>query len=99
MRVVLAIAVVLCACSGQGEDGASNVIVPQAAAAPVSTAFACDPGAAAAPDELRRLTMTQYRNTVRDLTRWALGDALAADVMVTMAVVDAVPVDRREPTS
>jgi uncharacterized protein DUF1592/uncharacterized protein DUF1588/uncharacterized protein DUF1595/uncharacterized protein DUF1585 len=102
MRAVLALAVVLLACSGQAEGGASNVIVPPAAPAPApvatSAAFACDPGAAAAPDELRRLTMTQYRNTVRDLTRWVLGDEASADAVMSMAGIDAVPIDRREST-
>ena len=60
--------------------------------------FACDEGVSEAPEGLRRLTMTQYRNTIRDLTRWALGDARDADVVVTMAGLDGVPQDRRQAT-
>lgn len=51
----------------------------------------------AAPDSLRRLTMTQYTNTVRDLVRWALGDGPDADSVIARAALDALPSDRREP--
>jgi len=62
---------------------------------PAPVAFACGDDARSAPDELRRLTMTQYRNTVRDLARWALGDATAADAALALAALDTVPLDRR----
>lgn len=60
--------------------------------------FVCDDNARGEPAELRRLSMTQYRNTVLDLTRWALGDPLEADTIVRLAGLDSVPSDRREPT-
>lgn len=99
----------LCALLGCGGPGAPSAAIAGAAtdastkfehpasAAP-EVAFSCDEPASAAPAELRRLTMTQYRNTVRDLARWALGDPLAAGLVVSSAGLDRVPVDRREPT-
>jgi hypothetical protein len=107
MRALVVCAIVLLGCGDpRGEPGgaiagggadASTELAPQSPSG--QAAFACDQGTTAAPEALRRLTMTQYRNTVRDLVRWALGDPLAADVMVTMAGLDALPVDRREPTA
>jgi hypothetical protein len=106
MRAAPVIAFVLLACSAQSEHGDGDVIVPQAALASVpqgaagAAAFACDQNAsaAAAPEDLRRLTMTQYRNTLRDLTQWALGDAAAADAALSTADLATLPVDRREAT-
>jgi hypothetical protein len=63
------------------------------ARAPVT--FACDESAVGAPIELRRLTMTQYRNTLRDLTRWSLGDAAHADAVLALAGFEALPIDRK----
>lgn len=59
--------------------------------------FGCVEEANAGSSPLRRLTMTQYRNTVRDLIRWALGGALEAEGVVTLSGLDGVPRDRREP--
>ncbi len=59
--------------------------------------FSCDPAAAQTPERLRRLTMTQYRNTVRDLVHWALPDAVEAERVVALAALDELPRDRREP--
>jgi hypothetical protein len=42
--------------------------------------------------------MTQYENTVRDLTRWVLDDPLEAGEVIRLAGLDALPLDRREPT-
>jgi hypothetical protein len=79
--------------------GCSEPVAPSAPALDAGVAtFACHEPAAAAPQGLRRLTMTQYRNTVRDLTRWALGDPLDAEIVVSLAGLDALPTDRREPT-
>lgn len=78
-----------------GEEGARDK-----SAAPASPfAFACDESAAGEAEQLRRLTMTQYRNTLRDLTRWALGDELEAEQALSSCGLDDVPLDRREPTA
>ncbi len=59
--------------------------------------FSCDESASAEPAQLRRLTMTQYRNTVRDLARWSLGDPVLAEQAVNSAGLDSLPRDRRQP--
>ena len=59
--------------------------------------FECDPAAPPKPDGLRRLTMTQYTNTVRDLVHWALPDPAAADAVIAAARLEELPRDRREP--
>lgn len=89
------------ACAYLALLGCSEPAEPEPIAAPAEAgvaSFACDESAATAPEGLRRLTMTQYRNTVRDLTRWALGDPLDAELVVSLAGLDALPVDQREPT-
>lgn len=48
-------------------------------------------------DRLRRLTMTQYANSLRDLVRMALGDGSEADSVIAQAALAALPTDRREP--
>jgi hypothetical protein len=102
--------VLLIACAGGpaagGEPDAASAGAPAAhdaePAAPPNAAgkasFACEPDASAEPAELRRLTMTQYRNTVRDLVRFALGDAQQAERVMALVGLERVPVDRREPT-
>lgn len=80
---------VLLGCSGQAEPNSMLADAPHVS--PVM--FRCDEAARDAPEGLRRLTMTQYKNTVRDLTRWALGDPLEAEVVVTLAGLEAVPLD------
>jgi hypothetical protein len=59
--------------------------------------FQCDPAARPRPDGLRRLTMTQYANTVKDLVHWALPDSAAADAVIAGARLEELPRDRREP--
>jgi hypothetical protein len=81
----------LLGCSGQAQPSGMLVDVDEPQASPVT--FSCDEAARDEPGGLRRLTMTQYKNTVRDLARWALGDPLEADVLVTLAGLDAVPLD------
>jgi hypothetical protein len=61
-------------------------------------AFKCEESTRAEPERLRRLTMTQYRNTLRDLAHWALGDAGEVERVLTSAGLAEVPQDRREPT-
>ena len=70
----------------------------EAVAALAPPKFVCDESQGFGSAPLRRLTMTQYRNTVRDLVRWALLDTSAADRLLLAAELDAVPEDRREPT-
>jgi len=59
--------------------------------------FSCDRLTLPIPERLRRLTMMQYRNTVRDLVHWALPDAADAERVIALAGLDALPRDRREP--
>jgi hypothetical protein len=61
-------------------------------------AFACDENASGQPAELRRLTMTQYRNTLRDLLHSVLPYPSETDAVLSSAGIDAVPLDRREVT-
>jgi hypothetical protein len=100
----LAAVALLLGCVGQAAPDASSepaqppiVSLPPMAAREVP--FACDESAPRAPDGLRRLTMTQYRNSLRDLTRWALGAAQPADAVLALVGLERVPVDRREPTA
>jgi hypothetical protein len=103
MRVRAYACLVLLGCGGQPQPSRplasfdAGAGLPDAPP-PVPASFACDESARAQPERLRRLTMTQYKNTMRDLTRWALGDPLEASVVVTLAGLDTVPLDRREPT-
>ena len=89
-------------CSATVEPSAPAESVPSATDAAGASRevdpFLCDENARAEPDELKRLTMTQYKNTVRDLTRWVLDDPLEAEEVIGMAGLDALPIDRREPT-
>jgi hypothetical protein len=58
--------------------------------------FACDESVKSPEASLRRLTMTQYRNTVRDLVAWVTSDDPDA-LLATNDALDALPEDRREP--
>jgi len=62
------------------------------------TGFACDPAIKPPPDQLRRLTIAQYRNTVASLAAWSLGSAAAAAALMTDLAepLRALPVDHRE---
>lgn len=62
-----------------------------------SDSAACTAALTASPDRLRRLTMTQYANSMRDLVRWVLGDGPDAATVIGLAALDALPSDRREP--
>jgi hypothetical protein len=63
--------------------------------------FACDAGARPPAATLRRLTMSQYRNTLADFVAFATGDASeAAAVLAELSgALGRLPQDRREPTS
>jgi hypothetical protein len=75
------------------DGGPAEVPAPEEAAS-----FVCDENESGHPAELRRLTMTQYRNTLRDLLRLVLDEPGEADALLSSAGLDSVPVDRREPT-
>jgi hypothetical protein len=63
---------------------------------PAPTTFSCNAQAAPAETPLRRLTMAQYRNTVRDLVAaFTANDAGALSAIGT--ALDSLPDDRREP--
>lgn len=89
-RAVLALCAALAACTGEVAAPLGPNQGDLAGASP--TAFACDPGAGAEPSKLRRLSRTQYVNSVRDFVRAALpGDASAWDEIAS--ATDAVPKD------
>jgi hypothetical protein len=59
----------------------------------------CDPSAKPPMARLRRLTTTQYQNTLADLTTWALGDANAGKAALAASPSFAtLPPDEREKT-
>jgi len=75
---------------GTGGAGAGTVTTP--------VNFACDATTKPPVATLRRLTMTQFRNTVADLAAWAVGSAsTGATVMTEIASpLGELPDDRRE---
>jgi Protein of unknown function (DUF1592)/Protein of unknown function (DUF1588)/Protein of unknown function (DUF1585) len=81
------------ACTGCEKDAPPALRDP----APSAAAFECSTAAAAEPAVLRRLTMTQYRNTLRDLVRWLLNDEVESSRVLAQAALDDLPYDRREP--
>lgn len=86
--------------SGNADGGTASAIAAGASSAG-TPAFDCDAAARPPVASLRRLTMSQYRNTVADFVAFATGSATE-----TAAVLDEIsgplgrlPADRREPTS
>jgi hypothetical protein len=80
-------------CLGGSKPGTSG-------SAGASTAvFSCNAAAIPQQDSLRRLTATQYRNTLASLTAWSLSNAsLGEAVMQELGdVLAKVPDDQREP--
>jgi hypothetical protein len=77
-----------------GAGGSSAGSGGSAGSTPVS--FSCDESAPGPAASLRRLTMTQYRNTVRDLVAWLTNDDPDVLAAATRAL-DTLPEDRREP--
>jgi hypothetical protein len=65
------------------------------------TSFACDANAKPPVASLRRLTMSQYRNTVADFVAFATGSATETSAVLSEveAALGRLPTDRREPTS
>jgi hypothetical protein len=74
------------------------LLIAGCAANVAETASIGDRAVSVAPaDSLRRLSMTQYANSVRDLVRSVLGDGPDADSVLAQATLDLIPADRREP--
>jgi Protein of unknown function (DUF1592)/Protein of unknown function (DUF1588)/Protein of unknown function (DUF1595)/Protein of unknown function (DUF1585) len=93
------------ASSGASGAGASGDIGPGSASGgapggpgPATVAFACNPAAKPPEGVLRRLTMTQYRNTLADLVSWAVGGSSAGQTVMSgiSAPLAGLPDDRRE---
>jgi hypothetical protein len=63
--------------------------------------FNCDPTAKPEPASLRRLTMSQYRNTIADFVAFATGSAAEAATVLSEleGPLERAPADRRQPTS
>lgn len=80
-----------------GTSGASGA-TGSSGSASTSTSFACNDKASPAAATLRRLTMTQYKNTIGDLVTWAIGGGSAARTILTEVSpsLAALPVDKRE---
>ena len=78
--------------------GSGTDVLPSQVGDIGGAAFTCDEGAHAEPTRLRRLTMTQYQNTLRDLTAWALSASDDAEVALGEAGLGSLPADRRAPT-
>ena len=84
-----------------GAGGSSGTSTTGGGSQPLEEiAFACDRSAKPPTDSLRRLTMTQLRNTIADLTRWSVGDAATASAIMQEldAALHTLPGDQREPT-
>ena len=79
--------------NGTGTAGTSG-----GAGAGATVAFACDASAVPPVGVLRRLTMTQYQNTIADLVTWAAGGASAGQaVLAELATpLAGLPDDHRE---
>src|SRR5687768_2361668 len=82
--------------NGGGGAGAGSGSGAAAGSGGTPVSFSCDESAKEPEASLRRLTMAQYRNTVRDLVAWLTSDDPDVIAAVTQAL-DALPEDRREP--
>ena len=84
-----------------GTAGASGVAGADPGPGEQPTSFSCDPSARPPVAGLRRLTMSQYRNTITDFVAVATGDAddAAAVLEQVSGALARLPSDRREPTS
>jgi hypothetical protein len=80
--------------SGSSGKGGSSTGGGGGASGGAAGNFQCDESAAAPPASLRRLTMAQYRNTVRELVAWATGSA--SRVAAVETALERLPEDRRE---
>jgi hypothetical protein len=84
--------------SGGGMGPASGTGGTGSSSGTPSIAFSCDPSATPPQGVLRRLTMTQYRNTLQDLVSWAAGGTSAGQAVMSgiSASLAGLPDDRRE---
>ena len=83
--------------SGSGASSSGGTSAGGTSAADPS--FACDESVAPPAESLRRLTMTEYRNSVTDLVSFAVkGDATAVKTVTTAiaSALDALPDDVRQ---
>jgi len=64
-----------------------------------SSNFTCDPSAKLPAATLRRLTSSQYRNTLTSIASWSMGDATQGTAVMTELAdsLHALPDDQREP--
>ncbi len=83
--------------SGNGSSGAGQT----GGVSDGTPSFACDTAARPPAANLRRLTMSQYRNTLADFVALAAGSATEAAAVLSelSAPLGRLPTDRREPTS
>lgn len=88
------------AAAGSG-GGTGNTAGSSGATSAETLSFSCDSAAKSQPASLRRLTMSQYRNTIADFVAFATGSATeAASVLAELTgPLERLPADRREPTS
>src|SRR5260221_10242086 len=91
-------AAVLAATLIGGCHGGSSPKDPGSAGASTAS-FSCNVAALPQQEGLRRLTATQYRNTVASLAAWSLSDPSLGDAVMQELgdVLAMVPVDQREP--
>jgi hypothetical protein len=85
---------------GQGPSGTSSTGTGTAVGSVASTSnFTCDPTARPPVGTLRRLTSTQYRNTLASIASWSLGDATQGSALMNELTdtLHALPDDQREP--
>lgn len=80
---------------GSANGGGASNVDPQQGPAPAS--FACDAKATPPSTGMRRLTSTQYKNTLRDLTAWALGDKSATQTQAMQIMSSIAPTLARYP--
>jgi hypothetical protein len=87
---------------GNGQGGASGASGSAAGGTTTVSApptFSCDDTVAPPAESLRRLTMTEYQNTVADLITWAVGGDTAAAKKVADAIAPSLadlPTDVRQ---
>lgn len=84
------------ASGGSGAGAGSGSAGTSGGSGGTPVGFDCNESAKGPEASLRRLTMAQYRNTVRDLVAWLTPDD--PDVLAAATgALDALPEDRREP--
>jgi hypothetical protein len=82
-------------CAACENDAPQKPAPPESVPSPA--AFECNAAGLPEPAVLRRLTMTQYRNTVRDVVRSLLNDEADSSSVLVQVALDDLPYDRREP--